>query len=241
MAGVIASLLLAFRQLATPSVLRIVLKSMVLTLLITLLAAWGGWYALDGLLQWAGLGDGLFTGAEEARGAVSLLLSLIGIWLTWRIVAMLVIQFFADEVVEAVERQSYPAAQQTARDLPVAEQLRMGGRAGLRALLANLAILPFALILLVTGIGTALLFWAVNAFLLGLEFQEMVRQRHCTRGTDAAGKACWVPVVADMTKGERFALGGIVAAMLMVPFVNLLAPVLGAAGATHLIHRKGAR
>lgn len=241
MAGVIASLLLALRQLANPAVLRIVLKSVGLTLVFTLLIAWGGWHALDWALRWAGLGDALFTGAEETRGAVSLLLSLIGIWLTWRIVAMVVIQFFADEVVAAVEGQSYPGAAKTARDLPVAEQLRLGLRAGLRALLVNVAILPLALVLLVTGIGTALLFWGVNAVLLGLELQEMVRQRHCTRGTDAAGKACWVPVVPDMTGFERFALGGVVAAMLMVPFVNFLAPVLGAAGATHVIHRKGMR
>jgi uncharacterized protein involved in cysteine biosynthesis len=36
------------------------------------------------------------------------------------------------------------------------------------------------------------------------------------------------------------ALGGAVVALLTVPFVNLVAPVLGAAAATHLVHsRKG--
>ena len=94
-------------------------------------------------------------------------------------------------------------------------------------MLANLIALPFALVLLFTGVGTFLLFLAVNAVLLGRELQDMVWLRHCHRQGDCA----------PVSKTERFLLGGVVAAMLAVPFVNFLAPVLGAASATHLIHR----
>ena len=38
--------------------------------------------------------------------------------------------------------------------------------------------------------------------------------------------------------GERFVMGGIVAALFAVPGVNFLAPFLGAAMATHLVHGK---
>ena len=87
--------------------------------------------------------------------------------------------------------------------------------------------LPFALVLLVTGIGTPLLFWFVNALLLGRELTEMVALRHSAHGkTDATA-------VGGLT---RFCLGGVVAALLAIPFVNLLAPVIGAASATHLFH-----
>ena len=37
----------------------------------------------------------------------------------------------------------------------------------------------------------------------------------------------------------RFVLGAIVVALLTIPFVNLVAPIIGAAMATHLVHRKG--
>lgn len=47
--------------------------------------------------------------------------------------------------------------------------------------------------------------------------------------------------LAPVSGLTRFLLGGIVAALLIVPFVNLLAPVLGAAAATHLVHRGRAR
>ena len=174
------------------------------------------------------LADESFAGADTLRGLASLLLALLGLWLAWRVVAMAVINFFADEVVQAVEARHYPAAAALARDLPVREQVSTSLRAASRALLVNLAVLPLALVLLFTGIGAALLFWLVNAVLVGRELQDMVWLRH------RHGKADPAPVA----RGERLLLGGAVAALLALPFVNLIAPLLGAAAATHLIHRK---
>lgn len=236
MGAVLTSLLLALRQLTDPHVLRILLKSLVVSLAIFALVAWGGWYLLDMALAWAGLTDASFAGAAETRGLISLAMAVIGLWLAWRIVAMAVIQFFADEVVQAVEARHYPRAAQTAREPSLAMQTRAGMASALRALLVNLAILPLALVLLATGVGTALLFWAANAVLLGRELQDMAWLRH----RPAAGMVA-AEGLAPFGRWRRFALGGIVAGMLMVPFVNFLAPVLGAAGATHLLHRRAER
>lgn len=229
MTAVGSSLALAFGQLADPRVIRILLKSLGVSLVLFAGVAWGGWYALDALLGWSGLEDDAFAGAGTVRELASLLLALLGLWLAWRIVAMAVVNFFADEVVQAVEARHYPEAAARARDLPLAEQFSTSARAALRALLVNLAVLPIALVLLFTGIGPALLFWGVNAFLLGRELQDMVWLRH------RLGKADPAPA----GRGERLLLGGAVAALLALPLVNLLAPILGAAAATHLIHRKG--
>ena len=228
MAAVLTSLLRAFGQLADPVVLRVLAKSLGVTVLVFLAVATAGWFAFDWLLASAGLADSRFAGAEGLRGAASLLLALAGLWLTWRIVAMAVIQFYAEDVVRAVEARHYPHAASAARDLAVAEQVKAGlGSAG-RALLVNLIATPFALVLLVTGIGPALLFWAINAVLVGRELQDMVWLRH----RHAADGLC------PVSRGERLALGGVIAALLVVPFANFLAPVLGAAGAAHLVHRK---
>jgi uncharacterized protein involved in cysteine biosynthesis len=228
MTAVGSSLALALGQLADPRVIRILLKSLAASIVLFALVAWGGWYALDGLLSWIGLTDETFAGAGTVRELASLLLALLGLWLAWRIVALAVINFFADEVVQAVEARHYPEAAARARDLPVSQQFSTSARAALRALVVNLAILPIALVLLVTGIGPALLFWGVNAFLLGRELQDMVWLRHRQSKADPA----------PVRGGERFLLGGAVAALLALPFVNLIAPILGAAAATHLIHRK---
>ncbi|MBO9517840.1 MAG: EI24 domain-containing protein [Porphyrobacter sp.] len=229
MPGVAASLLLALGQLVDPRVLRILLKSLAITVVLFILVAVGGWYLLDWALTALGLSDAAFTGADQVRSLASMLIALVGLWLAWRIVAMAVIQFFADDVVQAVEQRYYPQAAARARDLPVREQFSTSLRAAARALFVNLAVLPFALALLVTGIGPALLFLAVNAVLVGRELQDMVWLRHRRDAADPA----------PVSRGERLLLGGAIAALLAVPFVNLLAPLLGAAASTHLIHRKG--
>lgn len=233
MTGVFSALALALRQLADPRVLRVLGMSVAATLLAFVILAGLGWFGLDWLLARAGLEDGLFAGAGDLRALLSLLLALGGLVLVWRVVAMAVIQFFAEDVVRAVEARHYPAAASAARDLPLREQVRAGlGSAG-RAVLFNLAALPFALLLLPTGIGPALLFWAVNALLVGRDLQDMVWLRHAPSPATGGDEA-----LCPVSRGERFALGGMVAALLLVPFANFLAPVLGAAGAAHLVHRK---
>lgn len=223
MTSVLTSLLLALRQLGEPAVLRVLAKSVGVSLLLFAALAVAGWWGLDALLATAGL-------AEDLRGLASLVLTLLGLWLGWRLIAMLVIQFYAEDVVRAVEARHYPQAASAARDLPRMESLRLSlGSAG-RALLFNLIALPFAIVLLVTGIGPALLFWLVNAVLIGRELADMVWVRHAHAH----------PGLVPVSKLERLALGGVIAALLAIPFVALLAPVLGAAAAAHLVHRKTA-
>ena len=153
---------------------------------------------------------------------------LITIWLLFRIVALAVLQLFGDEVVQAVEKKHFPSAAASARALGLREEVRVGFRSLGRSLGYNLLALPVALLLLATGIGTVLVFAVVNAVLLGRELTEMVALRH----RDDSGAA---PLPGFAT---RTALGAIVMALLLVPFLNLLAPVLGAAAATHLVHRR---
>ena len=227
MAVFFTSLALGFGQMFQGAVLRLLLKSAALTLLIFTVLVGLGWYTADWLLAVAGLGDRLFAGAGALRGAASAIMALVGAWLLWRIVALAVIQFYADEIVLAVERRHYPEAAVQARELAVPAQIRQALRGAGRAIIANLIAAPFALALAFTWIGTALLFWAVNAWLLGRELQDMAWLRHA----HLAGEQ------APVSSPARLALGGVVAALMLVPFVNFLAPVLGAASATHLVHR----
>ena len=212
---------LALQQLADPALRRIWLKSVGATLLVfASLGAVGAWAAYQALIQ-VGV-------AGEMSGVLALAGALLGGWLLWRIVALAVLQFFADEVVAAVEAWHYPQHAATARKLGWREELARGlGGAG-RALIWNLLALPVALVLLVTGIGAPLVFYLVNAVLLGRELQDMVWLRH--RASPET--------TAPLTSGKRLMLGAAVTALLTVPFINFLAPFLGAAAATHLIHRK---
>lgn len=145
----------AVGQLADPAIVRVLVKSVALTLLVFAALGVGLWAALEQALE------SYTTGfSAEIAALVSILLAVIGGWLLFRIVAIAVIQFFADEIVMAVEKRHYPGAHAVARDLTFAESLRESLKGLGRALGANLLALPVALILLVTGIGTVLLFLA---------------------------------------------------------------------------------
>jgi CysZ protein len=215
---------LALGQLGDPKILRVLGRSLLITLVLYAAIGAGAWWGGDWLLSGTAL-------SPDLRGLIVLLVVLIGGWLLWRVLALAVLQFHADEVVRAVEERHYPALAATARSLGWREELRCGLRGGLRAIGFNLVALPVAALLLFTAIGPAIVFWLVNAVLLGRELTELVALRHRAIGASTL----------RLSTRERFVLGGIVAALLAVPFVNLIAPVLGAAAATHLIHRKGVR
>ena len=217
----LAAFTLALGQLGDRKVLAVIARSLALTVAVFALAGVGVWFAIA---AWTPT-DG--NGGFVAAALVGLVL-IVSLWFLFRFVALAVLQLFGDEVVRAVEARHYPAAAATARALGWREELRVGLRSLGRSLGYNLLALPVALLLLVTGVGTVAVFAAVNAVLLGRELTEMVALRH--REDSAAA-----PLPGFAT---RTALGAIVMALLLVPFLNLLAPVLGAAAATHLVHRR---
>jgi len=150
-------------------------------------------------------------------------------WLLFRAIAVAVIGIFADEVVAAVEKKHYPGAHAQAIDVPLGRSIAMGLGSAVRLLAINLLLSPLYLILLVTGVGTALAFFLVNSWLLGRDLGDMVAARHMPRG-DLRG---W----RRRTSFGRFTLGAVGTGLLLVPILNLVAPVLGAAMATHAFHR----
>jgi uncharacterized protein involved in cysteine biosynthesis len=221
------ALFLSLGQLGDPKIAAIFVKSLAVTLVIVIAPGIWLWIAMPGLMAGAGLGnDGTWLahlGAVLATGILA--------WLLFRAVAIAVMQFFADDVVAAVEAKHYPAALAGARPVRFDRALVMGLGAAARAVLVNLAAVPLYLLLFLTGIGTPIAFIVINGWLLGRDLGDMVAARHLPRGAMRGWRAT--------TRVPRFVLGVAVAGLFVVPILNLLAPVLGAAMATHLFHAKG--
>jgi uncharacterized protein involved in cysteine biosynthesis len=226
----ITAFVLALTQLTDRRILAVLLKSAGLTLFAVGLLGWGLWAGSTSLLDGLGL-DTMLADGGTIRGFIAAVTSLLGVWLLFRLVALAVLQLFADEVVEAVEVRHYPEIAARARPLGLHRELGLALRGALRSLVWNLAALPFALVLVVTGVGPFMVFAAVNAMLLGRELTDTVRMRH----RDERG----LPL-PDLHFVTRFALGSICVGLLTVPFINLLASVMGASMATHLVHRRPA-
>jgi uncharacterized protein involved in cysteine biosynthesis len=211
----------AFGQLADRRVIAVLVKSVGVTLVLFAGAGTGIYVALAGLIESYGY-DG------EWAGLAAVVLVPVMMWLLFRVVALAVLQFFADEIVAAVEAKHYPALAAEAQALPFRRDLANSLRGLARALGTNLLALPLAAVLAFTAIGPALVFLAVNAVLLGRELTDMAWLRH-SRGDDRTS-----PVGA----GERFVLGAGVAGLMLVPVIGLIGPVIGAAAGTHLVLRR---
>ena len=217
--------LLSVGQLGDPPVLRVLALSIAATLAVFVAGGAAVWWGVH--LALAG-----WTGGDGIAAVAALAVTVLALWLLFRAVAIAVVGLFADDVVAAVEARHYPAALATARPVPFARGAVMGLRSALRVVAVNLLMLPLYLLLLATGIGTAAAFFLVNGWLLGRDLGDMVAARHLPRAEIAGWRRA--------TTARRFLLGLAGTGLLLVPIVNLVAPVIGAAMATHLFHRRRA-
>jgi CysZ protein len=225
---------LALGQLFDSRFLRVLGISSGTTLLLFMLLALGGGWGLSALFGgWSAAGlPGWLAGAWDwLDGLVAALGGLglfAGLLFLFPAVATLVMGALLDDVVDAVEERHYPAAR-AARRLGMAEGAWLGLASGARMLLINLALVPLYLLLLVTGIGPFILYLLVNGYLLGRDYVQMIAIRHLGRAGEKAHRA--------RTQKSQFAMGVLISLLFLVPLANLLAPLLGAAMATHLFHQ----
>ena len=140
-------------------------------------------------------------------------------------VASAVTGIFLDDVAQAVEDKHFPhlsPAKGLTLSENISESLRFLGVlivANLAALVLYLIFLPFA----------PLSFWALNGYLLGHEYFQLVARRHMSRDQAKALRKQHFATV--------WAAGAVMAVPLSIPIVNLLIPVFGAASFTHIYHR----
>lgn len=218
------ALLLSLGQLGDPAFLRVLAKSLGLTILLFLIGGFAVYWALIWLFDWLGWGEG----GGFAAAASAVVIAGLSFWLMFRAVAMGVISIFTDEIVDAVERKHYPDKAEVAQVAGYADQIRVGLASAGRAIGWNLLVLPLYLVLLVTGVGTVLLFIGLNTILLARDLGELIAIRHVPR-------AEWGDWRRE-TRGKRMQIGLVAAVLFVIPVANLLAPILSAAMAAHMLH-----
>lgn len=226
---------LALGDLADSRILALLFRSLVVTLLI--------FVAIGALLGWALIGtdpcaaiaygeiECSFDPTLSTLGAIAI--TLLAIWFLFPAVALGVMCAYVDRIAAIVETRHYPRAAARARPAAIGGTLLLGLRSAARVLLYNLVALPFYIVLLFTGIGPLVLFVIVNGIAFGRDLGEMVAARHGSK----AERQAWL----GATRIERAFIGSIVTGLFLIPFVNLLAPVLGATMTTHLYLRSRSR
>lgn len=223
----IGDLLRVFRQLGDPRFLWVILKALLLTILLLLGLAAGAVWAVSfiptDLGEWWLIGQvSLPSIAPQGLALGFVLLASIFLMIP---VAAIFVGFFLDEVVEAVERKHYPGL--LPADAP-------GFLASLGSALRFLAVIIAAnllalIVYLLAGPLAPLVFYALNGYLLGREYLELVASRHL--GLEAGirfRRRYWA---------RAWAAGVLMAVPLTIPVMNLVIPVLGVAVFTHQFHR----
>lgn len=224
---------LALGDLSDSRILGVLLRSLLVTLLIFAALGVGLGWALAGSDPCAAFGDMECTLSPAEGGIGAIALTVLALWFLFPAVALGVVCAYAERIAAIVERRHYPQAAAQARSIGAGSAVALGLRSAARVLVYNLVALPFYVLLLFTGIGPVILFVAVNGMAFGRDLGEMVAARH----GDRAARQAWL----GTTRVQRMLIGSVVTALFLIPFVNLVAPVLGATMTTHLYLRSRPR
>ncbi|GGO07428.1 membrane protein [Iodidimonas muriae] len=221
---------LALNQLGDPAFRRVIILGLGLSALV-FAAILAGMIALLPLIPESGIGW-LDSAVDWLAGLGLPILFLLVLWLLFPAVMTTITSFFLDDVVDAVEAKHYPQAAGWRRS-PLIEAIWLAVRLSVLIIVVNIVALPFYLALLFTGFGTLILYLALNSYLLGREYFEMVAVRHASLRD--AGRL-------RKSRRDRALMGGLgISLLFMIPLVNLIAPVLGIAMMVHLFHASRAQ
>ena len=213
------ALVLAFRQLLEPEMRRPLFLSILWTLA-TLIALWVavGW-AIE---HWTAGSSWLLRRALEIIAALG---TPVLSWILFPSVVFLILGFFSDAIIVAVEQRYYP-------DLPPPSganwlsALFGGLRLAVIGLVLNIVVLILGLLFLPS---LPFLFFALNGYMLGREYFNSVALRRLS-ARDA--KRLW-----RRHRMEFVLCGGVAAGLFLVPFINLIAPMVGTAASVHLVEK----
>jgi CysZ protein len=213
----IQALMLSFQSLSDRRIFAVLVKVTLLTIVSILILGVGLWFALQGLFGWLNVNDdslwsGLLSGAIIVLSGV----------LLFRVVAVAITWVFADDIIGAVEDRHYPRQAAFGKRPSLSAGVQMAVKSIARVVGYNLLALPVYVLLLFTGVGTAIAFLLINALLLGRDLEDMLVARHGAKGA--------------MNTLSRVMLGLFGTVGMMVPLANLFVPVLATAMAVHLVH-----
>lgn len=224
---ILGDFLKALGQLSDPRFLRVLLVGVALTLAL-LFGVYAGfvqlvdWLTPDPFtLPWVGE----VRWVDDLLGWASLALMLVFSIFLMVPVASAFTGFFLEDVAAAVEARHYPDLPPVPR-IPFYEALIDSiNFFGVLIAVNTLALILFAFV----GPFSPLLFWAVNGYLLGREYFQMVAMRRLGRKAAQALRRRY--------RARVWIAGTLMAAPLSVPVINFFIPVLGAATFTHFFHR----
>jgi CysZ protein len=212
----VSAFLRALTLLKEPAFWRVVWHSIAITI-----AAFIGLYVIVwAILAYVSVADIWWIDAVvDVLGGLAVL---VLTWLLFPAVATLVISLFIDRIITAVESQYYPYL-----PAPVPLSFWHGLAVALKFTATMVVLNLFALPLYLVPVLNVFVFYGLNAYLLGREYFELVALR---RLDPRSGQR-----LRQSHRLQFFLAGLLITAVLTVPIINLVAPLLAAAFMVHLV------
>jgi CysZ protein len=161
----------------------------------------------------------------DIAGAIAVFL-LLG--LMFPALLIVIVSFFLDGVADAVEGRHYPGLG-PARDQGIAEIVAITAKFAALTIVLNLLALPVFLLLIFLPPFNFFVFYALNGYLLGREYYELVAHRRM----DPQGALR----LRRAFGGQLFVTGVVIAMLTSVPGLNLIVPIVATAAMVHLVHK----
>jgi uncharacterized protein involved in cysteine biosynthesis len=204
------------------------------------------WIGLIGSLViflgvWLGIGYALFqtdffsTGwvfgifdwiVEKLTDLFGGILVMIATWLLFPSVVTLVVSFFLERAAAAVEHKHYPNLPAT-RGQDLKEIVRITLKFTVLSIVLNILALPIYIVFFFLGPLNLFVFYALNGYLLGREFFELIAHRRMEPSQALHLRRAF--------QGQMFLAGVIITFLMTIPVVNLIAPVIATAAMVHLV------
>ena len=149
-------------------------------------------------------------------------------WFLFPTIVTLIITFFLEPVIQAVERKHYP-------NLP---KIRQQGllkiciitlRFATLSIILNILVIPLYLLFFFLGPFNLIIFYLLNGYLFGREYFELVSHRRQNPNK-----------VRDLYRNSRlkiFIAGIIITFLMTIPIINLMAPIISTAAMVHLLNK----
>lgn len=153
------------------------------------------------------------------------ILTALGLAFFFPVVMTTLQSLFLDEAAARVTARDYPG-DPPGREIGFAEGLSSGLRFLGLAIILNILALPLQVVGLFLPIINILLFLVLNGYLIGREYFEQVAMRYASAPEAAARRRA--------NRGLAFAAGVLGTGLMVVPIVNLIAPLVTVAAMVHL-------
>lgn len=217
--SLIAAFLKGLEDALSPPLRAILWRVLALGLALTVVLVWAAYQAL-GLAPSTGWGW-----LDEAIRILGGILTALGLAFFFPVVMTTLQSLFLDEAAAKVAARDYPQ-DPPGRDVGFSEGLVSGLRFLGIALVLNILALPLQLVGLLLPIINILVFLLLNGYLVGREYFEQVAMRHAS-AADAAR-------LRRAHRGLAFGAGLLGTGLMVVPIVNLIAPLVTVAAMLHL-------